>query len=106
MFASNVADRWIVNARQSRRFRMIGSGARLTVKLRRHSAVSGFTHMAGPGGISAWGEGRGRVRARGRDRYESITGGKRMVLRKPCEADARYIFEAYTQDAVVPRYMT
>jgi RimJ/RimL family protein N-acetyltransferase len=31
---------------------------------------------------------------------------KRMVLRRPCEADAHHIFEAYTQDAEVPRYMT
>jgi len=28
------------------------------------------------------------------------------VLRQPCEADTQHIFDAYTQDAEVPRYMT
>jgi [ribosomal protein S5]-alanine N-acetyltransferase len=31
---------------------------------------------------------------------------KRLVLRRPCEADTQHIFDAYTQDAEVPRYMT
>jgi len=30
----------------------------------------------------------------------------RIVLRQPCAADARHIFEAYTRDAEVPHYMT
>jgi RimJ/RimL family protein N-acetyltransferase len=29
----------------------------------------------------------------------------RIVLRQPCEADAQHLFEAYTQDKEVPRYM-